>query len=218
MDFDFKVIQDALPILVEGLGVNIALTVLATIGGLVIGIGLALMRVSGSFTARLVAGIYVDFFRSLPLILVIFWFYFLVPLIMGRPVGSFTSALLAFTIFEAAYFCEIIRGGIKGIPAGQMMSGLATGLTRWQSMRFIILPQVFRNMRPVMLTQTIILFQDTSLVYVVGLYDFVTTSSIIASREGRLIELYIFVAIVFFILCSMANWSVDRFFSKEKKA
>ena len=209
--FDFNVILDNWQMLLSGIGLNLTLTFVATVGGLALGVVLALMRISEMWFPRLVAGAYVDFFRAMPLILVIFWFYFLVPVAVGRPVGGFTSVLIAFTIFEAAYFCEIIRGGIRGIPTGQMQSGLATGLTRWQTMRYIVLPQVFRNMRPVMLTQTIILFQDTSLVYVVGLYDFVTNSSIVASREGRLVELYAFVALVFFLICSTASALVHRF-------
>ena len=211
MGFDFNIIANSAPFLLQGLWLNILLTFLATLGGLVLGVCLALMRISKFLPLRAIAAAYVDFFRAMPLILVIFWFYFLVPLAVGRPVGGFTSVLIAFTIFEAAYFSEIIRGGIQGIRVGQINAALATGLTRRQSMFYVILPQVFRSMLPVMLTQSIILFQDTSLVYVVGLYDFVTTSSIVASREGRLIELYAFVAVVYFILCSLAGGLVDRY-------
>ena len=214
MGFDFNIIVNSALFLLQGLWLNILLTFLATLGGLVLGVCLALMRVSRFLPLRAIAAAYVDFFRAMPLILVIFWFYFLVPLVVGRPVGGFTSVLIAFTIFEAAYFSEIIRGGIQGIRVGQINAALATGLTRRQSMFYVILPQVFRGMLPVMLTQSIILFQDTSLVYVVGLYDFVTTSSIVASREGRLIELYAFVAVVYFILCGLAGGLVDRYAEK----
>lgn len=214
MGFDFNIIVSSAPFLLQGLWLNILLTALATAGGLALGVCLALMRVSKFLPLRAIAATYVDFFRAMPLILVIFWFYFLVPLVVGRPVGGFTSVLIAFTIFEAAYFSEIIRGGIQGIRIGQINAALASGLTRRQSMFYVILPQVFRSMLPVMLTQSIILFQDTSLVYVVGLYDFVTTSSIVASRDGRLIELYAFVAVVYFILCGLAGGLVDRYAEK----
>ena len=210
MSFDFQLLLDVWPTLLAGLQLNFLLTLLATLGGILLGVVLALMRISRSRIFRGVGTVYVDFFRAMPLILVIFWFYFLAPVVLGRPVGGFFSVLIAFTMFEAAYFCEIIRGGIMGIPNGQMQAAMATGLTRWQSMRHVILPQVFRNMLPVLMTQTIILFQDTSLVYIVGLYDFVTTSSIVASREGRLVEIYVFVAVVFFIICGLASWAVQR--------
>jgi glutamate/aspartate transport system permease protein len=217
MGFDFNIIVSSAPFLLQGLWLNILLTFLATLGGLILGVCLALMRISRFPPLRTIAAAYVDFFRAMPLILVIFWFYLLVPLILGRPVGGFTSVLIAFTIFEAAYFSEIIRGGIQGIRDGQIHAALAIGLTRRQSMFYVILPQVFCSMLPVMLTQSIILFQDTSLVYVVGLYDFVTTSSIVASRVGRLIELYTFVAVVYFILCGLAGGLVDRYAEKHHR-
>jgi glutamate/aspartate transport system permease protein len=146
--------------------------------------------------------------RALPLILVIFWFYFLVPYIgawltgADRPVsvGGFTSAWITFTLFEAAYFCEIMRAGIQSVPRGQVAAGSALGLTYWQVMGNIVLPQAFRNMTPILLTQTIVLFQDTSLVYVLSLTDFLGAATKVAQRDGRLIEMYLFVAVVYFII------------------
>ncbi len=207
---DFSVIGRALPFLMEGLLLNGLLTLLAAIGGLLFGTVLALLRLSPFAAVRIVAGGYVDFFRSMPLILVVFWFYFLVPVLVGRPVGGFASVLIAFTLFEAAYFCEIIRGGIQGLPQGQLLAAQSIGLKPIQAMRHVILPQAFRNMQPVLLTQVVILFQDTSLVYIVGLYDFVTVGSITASREGRLVEVYLFVAVVFFVICGIATYTVGR--------
>jgi glutamate/aspartate transport system permease protein len=151
---------------------------------------------------------YINFFRSLPLILVIFWFYFLVPLFLGRPVGSFYSVLVAFTLFEAAYYAEIIRAGITSVRSGQAAAARALGMTYAQSMRYVVLPQAFRAMLPVLLTQGIILFQDTSLVYVVGLKDFLVSAELVANREQRLVELFSFVALVYLVMCFGASRGV----------
>jgi glutamate/aspartate transport system permease protein len=146
----------------------------------------------------------------MPLILVIFWFYFLVPYIVGRPVGGFYSVLVAFTLFEAAYYCEIMRAGIQSVKQGQMQAGQALGLSYKQNMQFVVLPQAFRNMTPILLTQAVILFQDTSLVYVVGLHDFLVNAEIVASRENRLIEMFSTVAVVYFILCLTFSLSIRK--------
>lgn len=199
--FDVSVILGNLPFLWEGLQLSLLLTALAILGGIVLGTLLALMRLSGILPLSLFAASYVNLIRSVPLILVIFWFYFLVPLALGRPIGSFYSALIAFTLFEAAYYSEIIRAGIKSVRQGQVYAGQATGLSYWQIQRYIVLPQAFRNMIPILVTQGIILFQDTSLVFVVSLRDFMTVSSIVARTEGRLTEMYIFAALVYFVIC-----------------
>jgi glutamate/aspartate transport system permease protein len=208
-DFDFDVIIRSLPYLFfEGMRFTITLTVLATAGGIVLGTVLALMRLSGFAPLTLFAAGYVNLMRSLPLVLVIFWFYFLVPYIgqwvtgASRPiqVGAFWSSLVTFTIFEAAYFSEIVRAGIQSIPRGQSDAAKAVGMTYSQNMRYIILPQAFRNMIPVLLTQTIILFQDTSLVYVLSITDFLGAASKIAQRDGRLVEMYLFAALVYFVI------------------
>lgn len=200
-NFDFGVIIDALPFLAEGLGLSLLLTVLAAVAGILLAVILALMRLSPFLVLSLASAAYVNFFRSMPLILVIFWFFFLVPVVIGRPIGGFYSALIAFTLFEAAYYSEIVRAGIQSVSRGQVWAGYATGLTYAQTTRFIVLPQAFRNMTPVLLTQAIILFQDTSLVFVVALRDFMTASTIVARNEGRLIEMYSFAALVYFVIC-----------------
>ena len=200
-DFDFQVIVDALPFLADGLVLSFLLTGLAIAAGLAWGTLLAVMRVWGPLPLRWASAIYINAFRSVPLILVIFWFYFLVPLITGRAVGSFYSALIAFSLFEAAYYAEIMRAGFNSVSRGQILAGQAIGLTYTQNLGHVILPQALRNMLPVLLTQAIILFQDTSLVYVVGLRDFMTSASVVANREGRLIELYVFAAAVYFVIC-----------------
>lgn len=200
-DFDFQVIINSLPFLWQGLQLSLFLTFLAILGGLALGTLLALARLSGFWPLSLLASGYVNLIRSVPLILVIFWFYFLVPLAVGRPIGGFYSALIAFVMFEAAYYAEIMRAGIQSVRRGQVHAGQASGLGYWQIQRYIVLPQAFRNMVPILVTQGIILFQDTSLVFVVSLRDFMTASSIVARTEGRLVEMYIFAALVYFVIC-----------------
>lgn len=209
-DLDFQVVIDSLPMLWEGLQLSFGLMILAILGGMFLGTGLALMRLSGNRWVAGVAATYVNLIRSVPLILVIFWFYFLVPLVIGRPIGGFYSALIAFVLFEAAYYCEIMRAGIQSVSQGQIWSGQASGLSYWQIRRHIVLPQALRNMVPILVTQAIILFQDTSLVFVVSLRDFMTSSSIVADTHGRLIEMYLFAALVYFLICFSGSMYVKR--------
>jgi glutamate/aspartate transport system permease protein len=209
-DFDFQVIIKSLPFLWQGLQLSLFLTFLAVLGGIVFGTLLALMRLSGVGLLSWPSMLYVNLIRSVPLILVIFWFYFLVPLLIGRPIGGFYSALIAFIIFESAYYAEIIRSGIQSVRQGQIDAGKSCGLGYWSIQRYIVLPQAFRNMTPILLTQGIILFQDTSLVFVVSLRDFMTASAIVARTEGRLIEMYVFAAFVYFVICFAASLVVKR--------
>jgi glutamate/aspartate transport system permease protein len=218
-NFDWNVIIRSLPYLfLDGMRFTIMLTLMATAGGIVIGTLLAMARLSNIPGVSQVAGAYVNLIRSMPLVLVIFWFYFLVPYIgqwitgASRPiqVGAFLSALVTFTLFEAAYFCEIMRAGIQSIPRGQVQAAQALGMSYWTSMGEIILPQAFRNMLPVLLTQTIILFQDTSLVYVISVTDFLGAASKIAQRDGRLVEMYLFAALVYFVISYAASYAVRR--------
>ena len=199
--FDTNVILENLHFLIEGMQLTLLLTIAAICGGLVLGTLLALARLSGFWFLSLVSSTYVNFFRSMPLILVIFWFYFLVPLILGQPVGGYYSVLIAFVLFEAAYYCEIIRAGIQSVSKGQVYAGQAVGLNYFQNMCYIVLPQAFRNMIPVLLTQAIILFQDTSLVYVVGVKDFLVSADLVANRENRIFEMFTTVACVYLIIC-----------------
>lgn len=209
-DFDFRVIYDNLDILWDGMLITLLLTAVAIVGGIFLGTVLALMRLSRSGPLSFLAGRYVDAFRSTPLILVIFWFYFAVPIVVGRPIGGLYSVLIAFTLFEAAYYCEIIRAGIQSIRLPQVHAGLALGLTPWQTTKSVVLPQAFRNMVPVLLTQAIVLFQDTSLVYVVGLKDFLTAADLVAVRDNRVVELYLAAAVVYFVLCFIGSMWVKR--------
>src|SRR3954465_4659380 len=218
-NFDFEVIARSAGYLFrEGMTFTLMLTALATAGGIVLGTILALMRLSGLRILNLVAAAYVNLMRSVPFVLVIFWFYFLVPYIgqwLGGPprpvlVGAFASSLLTFTLFEAAFFCEIMRAGIQSIPRGQVYAAQALGLKDGQTMSNAVLPQAFRNMLPVLLTQTIILFQDTSLVYVISITDFLGAAAKIANRDYRLVEMYTFCAVVYFVVCFTLSLLVRR--------
>ena len=217
--YDFDVIERSLGYLFrEGMVFTLTLTALAMTGGIIFGTLLAMMRLSALRPLSALAGGYVNLMRSVPLLLVIFWFFFLVPYIGGwvtgsnQPVkvGAWMSAVITFTMFEAAYYCEIMRAGIQSIARGQVWSGYALGLNYWQSMGYIVLPQAFRNMIPVLLTQTIILFQDTSLVYVISATDFLGAAVKVANRDYRLVEMYTFVAVVYFIVSYSLSLVVKR--------
>jgi glutamate/aspartate transport system permease protein len=218
-NFDYDVIVRSLPYLFyQGMTFTLLLTALATAGGIVIGTLLALMRLSDIPFLTVPAAVYVNLMRSVPFVLMIFWFYFLVPYIgqwvtlSSQPikVGAFASCLVTFTLFEAAFFCEIMRAGIQSIPRGQFAAAQALGMTYPTVMGYIVLPQAFRNMVPVLLTQTIILFQDTSLVYVISVTDFLGAASKVAERDGRLVEMYTFAACVYFIISLIASRAVGH--------
>ena len=194
----------------KGLYFSLILTLVATIGGVLFGTVLALMRLSGKKWLDVPATIYVNGMRSIPLVMVILWFFLLVPAIIGRPIGAEVSAVITFIAFEAAYFSEIMRAGIQSIPRGQVYAGQALGMTYGQNMKLVVLPQAFRNMLPVLLTQTIILFQDTSLVYVISATDFLGAAAKIANRDYRLVEMYTFVAVVYFIISYALSLLVKR--------
>ncbi len=201
LDFSFVEWDIFNKFVLKGMLFSVELTIIATVGGIVFGTILALMRLSGNKFLELPAVVYVNGMRSIPLVMVILWFFLLIPFLIGRSIGAELSATITFVAFEAAYFSEIMRAGIQSIPRGQVMAGQALGMTYSQNMRLIVLPQAFRNMIPVLLTQTIILFQDTSLVYAIGAYDllkgFVTAGKI----YGRVEEVYILAALVYFVIC-----------------
>ena len=208
--FDYHVVFHSIPFLAQGMVLTLTLTFFAIGGGLLLGTLLALARLAPIRALSFAAGTYVNFFRSMPLILVIFWFYFLVPFILGFPIGDFYSVLVAFIMFEAAYYCEIMRAGIQSVKVGQVHAGEALGLTYRQNVTFVVLPQAFRNMIPILLSQAIVLFQDTALVYVVGLRDFLYSADIVANRDNRLMEMFITVAIVYFFMCMWGTLQVRR--------
>ncbi len=187
--------------LIKGFWFSLQLTGIATIGGVIFGTLLALMRLSGRVWLSGPAVFYVNGMRSIPLVMVILWFFLLIPFLLGKPMGAEWSAIITFVAFESAYFSEIMRAGIQSIPKGQVQAGMALGLSYGQNMRLIVLPQAFRNMLPVLLTQTIILFQDTSLVYAIGAYDLLKGFEVAGKNLGRPIEAYLLAAGVYFVIC-----------------
>jgi glutamate/aspartate transport system permease protein len=197
----------------KGFFFSIQLTLVAMIGGIVLGTLLAMMRLSGKSWLATPAAVYVDTLRSIPLVMVILWFFLLIPKLLG-PLGGETSALITFTLFEATYYSEIMRAGIQSVSKGQVHAGYAVGMTYGQTMRYVVLPQAFRNMLPVLLTQTIILFQDTSLVYAVGAYDLLKGFEVAGKNFNRPVETYLVAAVVYFVICFGLSQLVRRLQSK----
>lgn len=214
LDFSFYNWDLISNFVLKGLYFSLTLTVVATLGGVLLGTLLALMRLSGKPWLALPAVVYVNGMRSIPLVMVILWFFLLMPAIIGRPIGAEVSAYITFIAFEAAYFSEIMRAGIQSVSRGQVAAGQAMGMTYGQNMRLVILPQAFRNMLPVLLTQTIILFQDTSLVYAIGAYDMLKGFEVAGKNFGRPIEAYMAAAVVYFVMCYALSWAVKRLHQK----
>lgn len=201
LDLSFFAWDVLAPFVYKGFIFSIWLTIVATIGGIVFGTVLALMRLSGKAALELPAAAYVNTMRSIPLVMVLLWFFLLIPFAIGRPIGAEMSAIITFIAFEAAYFSEIVRAGIQSIPRGQVNAGYALGMSYGQNMKLVILPQAFRNMLPVFLTQTIILFQDTSLVYAIGAYDMLKGFETAGKNLGRPVEAYLLAAVLYFLMC-----------------
>ena len=215
--FDWAVIWKSREVLWGGMLLSVKLFAIALAGGIFFGTLLALARLSRWKALSWPAAGFVNLIRSIPFIMAIFWFYFLTPMVVkkftgqqGEAVGPFMSAVVAFIMVESAYYSEIIRAGIQSIPRGQPWAAYALGMSYWQAMGTVVLPQAFRNMLPIMLTQAIILFQDTSLVYVVGLKDFLGAASTAGQISGRIVELYVFAAVVFFVICFACSRAVRR--------
>jgi glutamate/aspartate transport system permease protein len=210
LDFSFLSWGVVQSFVLKGLIFSIQLTLIAMVGGIVLGTVLALMRLSGKRWLEVPAAAYVNTMRSIPLVMVILWFFLLIPLMIGRPMGAELSAMITFTLFEAAYYSEIMRAGIQSVPKGQVHAGQAVGMNYRQTMQLIVLPQAFRNMLPVLLTQTIILFQDTSLVYAIGAYDLLKGFEIAGKNFNRPVETYLVAAVIYFIICFSLSMLVKR--------
>jgi glutamate/aspartate transport system permease protein len=210
LDFSFLNWNVVQGFVAKGFLFSIELTLVAMIGGIAIGTLLALMRLSGRKRFVIPAAAYVNTLRSIPLVMVILWFFLLIPLLIGRPMGAELSAVITFTIFEAAYYSEIMRAGIQSVPKGQVYAGYAVGMTYRQCMQLVVLPQAFRNMLPVLLTQTIILFQDTSLVYAIGAYDLLKGFEVAGKNFNRPVETYLVAAVVYFGICFSLSMLVRR--------
>ncbi|HSI51672.1 MAG TPA: amino acid ABC transporter permease [Ideonella sp.] len=210
LDFSFLSWQIVSSFIAKGFFFSIQLTLVAMICGIALGTLLALMRLSGKPWLVWPATIYVDTLRSVPLVMVILWFFLLIPLLIGRPMGAELSAIITFSVFEAAYYSEIMRAGIQSVPRGQQHAGYAVGMTYAQTMKLVVLPQAFRNMLPVLLTQTIVLFQDTSLVYAIGAYDLLKGFEVAGKNYNRPVETYLVAAVVYFVICFSLSMLVRR--------
>ena len=213
----FNDFQSSAPALWHGFSITLKVVVIATIGGIFIGTLLALMRLSSSKVLNFIAQGYVNLFRSIPLLLVLMWFYFAVPFLYTAITGTYltidtalVSSTVAFMLFEAAYFSEIVRAGIQSIPRGQSAAASALGMSYGQSMRLIILPQAFRKMTPLLLQQTIILFQDSTMVYAIGLLDFFRTNYVRGDLMSLLTQYIIFAGLVYFTISILATYAVKK--------
>jgi glutamate/aspartate transport system permease protein len=212
--FDWSSIPGALPYLRSGMLLTLEITIIAVVAGILLGTVIAVMRLSPNPILSSLAALYVN--GSIPLVMVLLWFYLLVPQLINQVLGHPTldirllSAFIAFSLFEASYYAEIIRAGIQSVSKGQVAAGLALGMRGGQTMRLIILPQAFRRMIPLLLTQAIILFQDTSLVYVIGLAEFFGNAYNVGNRDGTLVELLLFAGAVYFAFCFAASMLVRR--------
>lgn len=206
---DFRVIIDNFRFLVlQGFigfgafaGGTLRLAIPAMILGFVLGVLIGLARLARSRWIYLPAVVYVEFFRGVPLVMVIFWFWFMIPTLIGSSLPEYSVALIAFVVFEAAYLAEIVRAGIQSVPRGQVEAATATGLTRIKTMQFVILPQALRNMIPALVTQFIVLLKDTSLASIIGYVDLTKAAQIVNNREIRPFQLYLFIAIVYWLCC-----------------
>jgi len=201
----FDAVIRNLPYLMGGFGVTLELTSCALSGGIILGMLVGLGRISRVKWIYYPVTVYVNFVRNMPLILVIFWFYFVMPILVGRPLNPFVSSVIAFIIFEATYFGEIFRAGYQSISRDLINASFSTGMTYSQTARYILIPIAFKRMLPSLITQSIVTFQDTSLAFVIGLQEFVRRTSIVDNLEFRSIELFSFVAIIFFIFCFIGS-------------
>jgi glutamate/aspartate transport system permease protein len=210
--FDWSGIPGALPTLWTGAIVTFKITLIAIVFGIIWGTLLAMLRLSSFKPFEWFAKAYVTIFRSIPLVMVLLWFFLIVPQVLQNVLGlspdidiRLASAMVAFSLFEAAYYSEIIRAGIQAVPRGQVNAAFALGMSYSQAMRLIVLPQAFRAMVPLLLTQGIVLFQDTSLVYVISLADFFRTATNIGDRDGTNVEMVLFAGACYFVVCVIAS-------------
>jgi glutamate/aspartate transport system permease protein len=216
--FDVSAVLSTWRYLLQGLWFTIQITLVGVVGGIVFGSLLAVARLSRNRLLSAFATTYVNLMRSIPLILVIFWVFFLVPWAIGwitrsgRPVavGASLTIFTTFVLFEAAYYAEIVRAGFRSISPGQYSASEALGLSKLQAYIYILFPQAIRNVLPILLTQTIVLFQDTSLVYVISATDLLGAATKIAQRDGRLVEMYLTVGLIYFVFCYAASQFVKQ--------
>ena len=211
---DWQVILANLPLILQGLATSVELAIGAILLSFPFGCLIAIGRLSSRRWLSATCAGFVNILRSNPLVLILFWFYFSMPLIIGRSIGDHSSVVIAFIVFFAAYFAEIVRSGIQSVGTRQILAGLSTGLSYAQTMRFIVLPQAIKAMRPALTTQCIVVFQGTTVAYVIGFHELLHTTSMIAERTVRPVELYVFVAVIYFAVC-YAGSLLSRHFERQ---
>src|SRR5881409_1676696 len=207
-NFKFLIVQGFLGV-GSFAGGTLRLAIPAIVLGFALGIVVGLARLANAAWIRVPAVMYVEFFRGVPLVMVMFWFF--IPQLLGLPLPEYGIALTAFVIFEAAYFGEIVRAGVQSVPRGQVEAARALGLSGAKAMRYVILPQALRNMVPSLVTQMIVLFKDTSLASIIGYVDLTKAAQIVNNREIRPFELYLFIAVVYFIFTYSMSRIAGRF-------
>ncbi|MEX2147509.1 MAG: amino acid ABC transporter permease [Candidatus Rokuibacteriota bacterium] len=213
-NFEFLIVQGLIGI-GSFAGGTLRLAIPAIVLGFLLGIFIGLARLAQRRWIRVPATMYVEFFRGVPLVMVIFWIWFVIPQLLRLPIPEYGVALTAFVIFEAAYFGEIVRAGVQSVPRGQVEAATALGMTATQSMAWVVLPQALRNMVPALVTQMIVLFKDTSLASIIGYLDLTKAAQIVNNREIRPFELYLFIAVVYWI-CTYSMSMVARRFERLK--
>lgn len=188
--------------------------VLSTVAGLfsfVVGLVGGLMRTSRARIVRGIATVYVELVRGIPFIMVLFWFYFLMPRLLGKPITEIRSSIFALIFFFGAYATEVVRAGIMSIPVGQHEAAESTGLTRVQTIIYIILPQALRNMLPSLANLYVSLIKDTSLVYFIGVVELTGAATQVMRRESYAVfEVFGFVLLVYWVICSLLNAFSDK--------
>ena len=215
MTFDFSVVWRNLDfLLLQGflgfgnfVGGTLRLAIPSIVLGFILGIFIGLARLSNRVWLRVPATLYVEFFRGVPLVMVIFWIWFIIPILLKTKIPEFGVALTAFVIFEAAYLGEIVRAGVQSVPRGQVEAATAVGLSSSRTMRHVVLPQALKNMIPSLVTQFIVLFKDTSLASIIGFMDLTKAAQVVNNREIRPFELYLFIAVVYWI----CKYSMSRY-------
>ena len=212
-NFKFLIVQGLIGI-GPFIGGTLRLAIPALIRGFVLGIFIGLARLASAAWIRIPATIYVEFFRGVPLVMVIFWIWFVIPQLLRRPIPEYGVALTAFVIFEAAYFGEIVRAGVQSVSRGQVEAATALGMTATKTMAHVVLPQALKNMVPSLVTQMIVLFKDTSLASIIGYVDLTKAAQIVNNREIKPFELYLFIAVVYW-LCTYSMSRVARRFERR---
>ena len=217
---NFEIIEQSLPLLLAGAGITIEITALSVGFGMAIGVIVSLIRLSGIKPLRILGNIYVDFLRGTPLLVQIFLVYFALPALIHHRVDAFVAAIAACSINSGAYVAEVFRGGIESIDKGQMEAGRSLGMTWWQTMRYIILPQAFKRIIPPLGNEFIAMLKDSSLVSVIGFEELTRRGQLIIARTYASFEIWLTVAVLYPIMTlAVARFVglLERRFKKDER-